>query len=84
MDGLDEEELADESLLQLIGMVRALPAPTCHYRLQPREGDAGPLQADAELSTVEAAWREVFMAGDDADGTSCTRARRLSLSRLSQ
>ena len=68
MDGLDEEELADESLLQLIGMVRALPAPTCHYRLQPREGDAGPLQADAELSTVEAAWREVFMAGDDADG----------------
>ena len=68
MDDLDEEDLADESLTQLIGLVGALPQPACHYRLQPREGDAGPLEADAELVLVEAKWREVFMAGDDVEG----------------
>ena len=63
-----EDELADASLTQLIGLVDALPQPACHYRLQPRDGDAGPLEADAQLGPVEAEWREVFTAGDDVDG----------------
>ena len=66
--GGDMGELADAHLGQLIALVDTLPEPVCHYRLQPREGDAGPLEADEELSAGEAAWREVFMAGDDADG----------------
>jgi hypothetical protein len=68
MEDLDDEELADESLARLIGLVDALPAPACQYRLQPQEGDAGPLEADAELALVQAEWREVFREGDDADG----------------
>ena len=66
-DGWDEEELADESLAQLIELVKALPQAASHYRLQPRDGEAGPLEADAELASVEAEWRVVFMAGDEAD-----------------
>lgn len=67
MEELAEEGLDDQSLLQLISLVEALPAPACHYRLQSREGDAGPLQADAELAIIEAEWREVYLAGDDPD-----------------
>jgi tetratricopeptide (TPR) repeat protein len=63
----DGEGLDDRSLLQLIGMVEALPAPAGHYRLQPQAGEAGPLEADAELASVEAEWREVYKAGDDPD-----------------
>jgi tetratricopeptide (TPR) repeat protein len=36
--------------------------------LQPQAGDAGPLEADAELAIVETEWGEVFMAEDDPDG----------------
>ena len=62
----DIEELDEEALLQLVSLVEALPAPACHYRLQPREGDAGPLEADAELALIEAEWRGVFVTEDDA------------------
>ncbi|MFH1044499.1 MAG: SEC-C metal-binding domain-containing protein [Pseudomonadota bacterium] len=70
IEELDEdiEELDDQSLLQLVSLVEVLPAPACHYRLQPRAGDAGPLEADAELVAIETGWRDVFMAGDDPDG----------------
>jgi tetratricopeptide (TPR) repeat protein len=67
IEELDEEGLDDQSLLQLISLVEALPEPASHYRLQPRAGDAGPLEADAELAIIEAEWREVYMAGDDPD-----------------
>ena len=63
----DEEELDDESFAQLVDLVKALPQPASHYRLQPRDGEAGPLEADAELAGVEAEWRVVFMAGDETD-----------------
>lgn len=64
----DTNEAEAQSPAQLIRLAEGLPPPACHYRLQPRPGDAGPLTTDAGLAIVEAEWREVFMAGDDADG----------------
>jgi tetratricopeptide (TPR) repeat protein len=66
--GGDTAEVDEQSLLQLISLVAALPAPACHYRLQPRAGEAGPLEADAELTKIETEWCDVFMAGRDPDG----------------
>ena len=67
MEELEQEGLDDQSLLQLFSMVEALPVPASHYRLQPQLGDAGPLEADAELAIIEAEWHEVYMEGDDPD-----------------
>lgn len=66
--GGEAAEVDERSLLRLIDLVEALPAPACHYRLQPRDGEAGPLEADAQLATIEAEWRNVYAAEDDPDG----------------
>ncbi len=67
-ENIEEPDAQDaQSLAQLIRLAQGLPAPACHYRLQPRSGDAGPLTADAELAGVETEWREAFMPGDDHD-----------------
>lgn len=66
--GGDAAGVDEQSLLRLIGLVEALPPPACHYRLQPRADEAGPLEADAELAKVETEWRDVFMAEVDSDG----------------
>ena len=62
-----EEGLDEQSLLQLIRMVQALPKSASHYRLQPQAGDAGPLEADAQLALLEAEWREVYLPEFDPD-----------------
>jgi len=64
----DTEEPDAQALAQLIGLLEVLAAPARHYRLQPHEGNAGPLQADAELAAIEADWRVVFRAEGDPDG----------------
>ena len=67
--GFDDTGEADaQSLAQLIRLAQVLPAPACHYRLQPQAGNAGPLIADAEIALIETGWREVFLPGDNADG----------------
>ncbi len=63
----DAEEPDAQSLAQLIRLAEGLPAPACHYRLQPQSGDAGPLTADAEIARVETEWREAFVPGHDRD-----------------
>jgi tetratricopeptide (TPR) repeat protein len=65
-EDMDEADL--QSVAQLIRLAEGLPAPACHYRLQPRDGDAGPLEPDANLAAIEAEWRSVFLAGEDTDG----------------
>ncbi len=68
LDELDESDECDEfdsqALEQLIMLGGTLPTPACHYRLNPHEGDAGPLEVDAKLAAVEAEWRRVFPADD--------------------
>jgi tetratricopeptide (TPR) repeat protein len=70
MDGDCEDagEADVQSVVQLIRLAEGLPAPACHYRLQPQPGDAGPLEPDAKLAAIEAEWGGVFMAGDVGDG----------------
>jgi tetratricopeptide (TPR) repeat protein len=68
-DGFEDTEEPDaQSLAQLISLAQGLPAPACHYRLHPGVDDARPLEADAELTTIEAGWRAVFVGDDDPHG----------------
>lgn len=66
-DGDDDEDGAwEEAASRLEGIVKALPPVACRYRLQPADGDAGPLQADTELAGIEDAWESVFPGDADA------------------
>jgi tetratricopeptide (TPR) repeat protein len=63
----DMDEADAQSLTRLISLAKGLSPPACHYRLQPQQGDAGPLEADAKLAAIESEWRDTFMAGNDSD-----------------
>lgn len=67
-NGFDEDAatpIDDEALDRLASLFEELPAPQSRYRLQPQDGEAGPLEPDAGLAETESAWREVFDAVED-------------------
>lgn len=45
---------------RLLTLWRSAPAPACHYRLQPHEGDAGPLRPDETLALALRRWQDTF------------------------
>ncbi|MDP2826460.1 MAG: SEC-C metal-binding domain-containing protein [Sulfuritalea sp.] len=53
-------ETSDEWAFALIDMLETLPEPECHYVLQPKNGNAGGLEADRKLRALEQKWEEVF------------------------
>lgn len=48
------------ALGQLSRLIDAMPAPTCHYQLDPKDGSAGPLLPDTQLQRLHIEWREIF------------------------
>lgn len=61
----DSDDVTAADAAALVALVDALPAAAAHYRLQPQDGDAGPLEATPLLAKVEREWRRVF---DDEPG----------------
>lgn len=59
-DDDDFTEVSAEVALTLIGMVAALPAPSCQHRLFPQDGHAGPLEPTPALAAIEAEWQNVY------------------------
>lgn len=52
----------------LADLIDALPAPSCHYRLSPQDGSAGPLEPAPELAAIERAWEAAYWGdADDRD-----------------
>lgn len=41
---------------RLVSLIERLPPPECHYTLNPMEGNAGPLQPDNKLRSLNAQW----------------------------
>jgi hypothetical protein len=63
--------LNDEWAFALIDLVEDLPEPECHYALHPESGNAGELEADQALRTLEQEWEEVFpLAAEELDDLS--------------
>lgn len=58
-----------EWLLPLVGMVETLREATCHYQLQPMDGNAGELMAAPELAALEAQWAGIFNEQSDEGDT---------------
>jgi len=53
---------------RLEALIENLPAPSCHYRLSPQAGAAGPLEPDAALAAIEQGWDAAYwQGGDDRD-----------------
>jgi tetratricopeptide (TPR) repeat protein len=48
------------ALGQLSRLIDAMPAPTSHYQLRPKDGSAGPLLPDARLQKLHTEWEEIF------------------------
>lgn len=51
---------SDAALKQLDALIARLPAPQCHYLLEPLEGSSGPLMLDDELARAMQHWSAVF------------------------
>jgi len=49
-----------EPVKRLLELLEQQPEPTSHYRLQPHEGDAGPLQPSPEIATLESEWMQLL------------------------
>lgn len=68
---MDVAKEINPALNKLIGMIRHLPEPACHYVLKPMEDSAGPLAPDAKLRRLWAHWEvETEFStdlGDDLD-----------------
>jgi tetratricopeptide (TPR) repeat protein len=65
---MEAGEASPEDVDRLEKIIENLPAPSCHYRLSPQAGSAGPLEPSAELAAVEQGWDEAYwQGGDDRD-----------------
>ncbi len=59
---------SDEWAFALIDLLEDLPEPESHYALHPANGQAGELEADRKLRTLEQEWGQVFpQAWEDLD-----------------
>lgn len=55
-------------------LIANLPVPSCHYRLSPQDGSAGPLEPTPELAAVEREWDDVYWGdAEERDPWSDTR-----------
>lgn len=61
------DEAASADALALLSMITSLPAATCHYRLAPQQGDAGPMQPTPGLAPLERHWHNIWSPIADAD-----------------
>ncbi len=64
----DEPEYGEASsadVAALEALIENLPTPSCHYRLSPQDGQAGPLEPTPELAAIEQDWDEAYWQGDD-------------------
>lgn len=70
----EDDEATPEDVDTLDDLIGHLPAPSCHYRLSPQDGSAGPLEPTPELAAVEQAWEDVYWGGaEERDPWSDTR-----------
>jgi len=53
-----EATLADVAALE--ALIENLPAPSCHYRLSPQDGSAGPLEPTPALAAIEREWDDIY------------------------
>ncbi len=62
-DDMQGGEASPEDVDRLEALIENLPAPSCHYRLSPQDGAAGPLEPGAELVAIEQGWDEAYWQG---------------------
>lgn len=57
---LEYGEATPADVAALEALLENLPAPSCHYRLSPQDGSAGPLEPTPALAAIENAWEALY------------------------
>lgn len=56
----DEIDVSVEDTGRLLALIDNMPAPACHYKLRPHNGQAGPLEARPDLAELEREWMKRY------------------------